>query len=148
MEWRNGTSVRAAPGFVEPCLPTVAKRAPSGPDWVYELKHDGYRLLVRKQENRVRISSRRGADFTDRFPRVTQAIRRLKVRSLLLDGDDIVYDAKGMPNFALIHSKQYDREVNLVAFDLIELDGQAIANSPCLSERRDCKSSWPRSAMA
>jgi bifunctional non-homologous end joining protein LigD len=55
-------------GFVAPCLPTAAKRPPAGPQWVYEIKHDGYRLIVRKTGERVRIFTRRGADWSHRFP--------------------------------------------------------------------------------
>jgi len=120
MRWRTGSSVRPASGFIEPCLPTVAKRPPTGPDWIYELKHDGYRLMVRREGDAVRVYSRRGSDFTLRFPRIAETVRRLKVRSVLLDGEGIVYDQNGMPSFDLIHSKQYDREVSLVAFDLLD----------------------------
>jgi bifunctional non-homologous end joining protein LigD len=73
-------------------------------------------LQVRQESDRVRIYSRNGADFTARFPRIVDAVRRMKVRSVVLDGEGIVYDEKGMPSF--------DREVSLVAFDLLELDGE------------------------
>jgi ATP-dependent DNA ligase len=135
MGWRSGSSVRPASGFIAPCLPTVAKRAPAGPDWVYELKHDGYRLMVRRDGDRVRIFSRRGADFTPRFPRIVEAVRRLKVRSVLLDGEGIVYDQHGMPDFDLVHSRQYDGEVSLVAFDLLELDGEDVRKEQLLARK-------------
>jgi ATP-dependent DNA ligase len=64
----NSSRVIAAPGFIEPCLPTVATRAPVGELWVHEIKHDGYRLLVKKHSDAVRIYTRRGADWTQRFP--------------------------------------------------------------------------------
>jgi bifunctional non-homologous end joining protein LigD len=121
--------------FVEPCLRTVAKQAPSGADWLFELKLDGYRLIVHRDGDRVRIYSRRGFDFTGRFPRVVQAVRRLKVQSVVLDGEGVVFDAKGMLSFALIHSKAYDREVSLTAFDLLGLDGQDWRKRP-LRERK------------
>jgi ATP-dependent DNA ligase len=124
MRWRSSSSVRPASGFIEPCIPTAVTRAPVGPDWVYEIKHDGYRLMVRKADERVRVYTRRGADWTERFPRIVSAARRLKVRSVLLDGECIVYDGKGMPSFALLHSRDYDREASLAAFDLLELDGE------------------------
>jgi bifunctional non-homologous end joining protein LigD len=81
MEWRSSTSVVAAPGFIEPCLPTVAKKPPVDDRFVYEIKHDGYRLMVRKHEGRVRIYSRRGADFTKRFPRIVEAEHAAPARS-------------------------------------------------------------------
>ena len=64
-----------------------------------------------------------------------EAVRRLKVKSVLLDGEGIVYDQHGMPSFDLIHSKQYDREVSLVAFDLLELDGDDVRRQPLLDRK-------------
>lgn len=135
MRWRSSTSVRPASGFIEPCIPTVAKLAPVGPDWVYEIKHDGYRLMVHKHDDRVRVYTRRGADWTARFPRIIQAARKIKATSFLLDGEGIVYDTKGMPNFALLHSREYDNEVSLCAFDLLELAGKEVRKQP-LDERK------------
>jgi bifunctional non-homologous end joining protein LigD len=129
--------VTPAAGFIQPCLPTVAARAPSGESWIFELKWGGYRLLVRKRADEVRVYmyTRRGADWTKRFPRVVAAVRKLKARSILLDGEGIVYDAKGMPNFALLHSRDYDKEVSLLAFDLLEHDGEEVGKLP-LTERK------------
>ncbi|MEH2596868.1 hypothetical protein V1278_003781 [Bradyrhizobium sp. AZCC 1577] len=127
MRWRS--SVRPASGFIDPCIPTVAKLAPVGPDWVYEIKHDGYRLMVRKRDDSVRVFTRRGADWTARFPRIIQAARKIKATSFLLDGEGIVYDSKGMPTFALLHSREYDNEVSLCAFDLLELAGTEVRSA-------------------
>src|SRR3954467_10352113 len=136
MRWRSVSSVCPASGFIEPCIPSPAKRAPVGPDWVYEIKHDGYRLMVRKDDERVRVYTRRGADWTDRFPRVVAAVRRLKVRSVLLDGEGIVYSAKGMPSFDLLHSREYDKEVSLCAFDLLEHDGDEVRKLKLLDRKK------------
>jgi bifunctional non-homologous end joining protein LigD len=136
MRWRSSTSVRAASGFIEPCLPTPAKRAPSGPNWLFEIKHDGYRLMVRKHHEQVRVYTRRGADWTERFPRIVAAVRRLKVRSVLLDGEGIVYNAKGMPSFDLLHSREYDNEVSLCAFDLLEHDGDGARKLKLLDRKK------------
>lgn len=136
MRWRTGTSVRPARGFILPCFPTVAKRAPTGPDWVYELKHDGYRLLARKDGQQVVIYSRNGANFTGRFPRIVEAVRQLRVRSILIDGEGIAYDERGMPSFALIHSKQYDRYVSMVSFDLLEIDGDDVRRKALLDRKK------------
>jgi bifunctional non-homologous end joining protein LigD len=124
MQWRSSASVRPSSGFIEPCIPTKAARAPVGPDWVYEIKQDGYRLMVRKHNDRVRIYTRRGADWTKRFPRIVKAVQRLRASSVLLDGEGIVSDHTGMANFDLLHSKKHDRDVSLCAFDLLELNGE------------------------
>lgn len=136
MRWRTGSSVRPAPGFVPPCIPTVAKAVPAGPDWVYEIKHDGYRLMVRRDGAGVRIYTRNGADYTHRFPRIVEAARKLRVRSALLDGEGIVYNGKGMPDFRLLHGKQNDAAVTLVAFDLLELDGNDLRRDPLLARKQ------------
>jgi bifunctional non-homologous end joining protein LigD len=135
MRWLSRTIVTPAPGFIQPCIPTKVLRPPSG-NYVWEIKLDGYRLLVRKAAGKIRIYSRRGADFTNRFPRIVEAVRRMKVTSVLLDGEGIVYDAKGMPNFGLLRSKQYDNEVALVAFDLLELDGEDVRKQSLLDRKK------------
>ncbi len=108
----DGAQVPAyALGFIEPCIPTMAKAAPVGPDWVYEIKHDGYRLMVRKLYDRIRVLTRRGADWTDRLPRIVQAARKIKATPFLLDGEGIVYDGRGMPSVALLYSHEYDKDL-------------------------------------
>jgi len=69
--WRRNP----APGFIRPCEPTLADRPPAGPGWLHEIKHDGFRTLVRKQGERVQLWSRRGADFTYRFPSIAEKRR-------------------------------------------------------------------------
>jgi bifunctional non-homologous end joining protein LigD len=60
-------------GFVDPCIPTLAAKPPSGPGWVHEIKHDGYRLIVRRDGTAVRLFTRRGYDWTDRYPAIAAA---------------------------------------------------------------------------
>ena len=69
MLWRSPAPVRHPPGFVEPCLPTLGHAVPSGPQWVHEIKHDGYRFICRVEGNRIRVFSRRGNEYTERVPR-------------------------------------------------------------------------------
>jgi bifunctional non-homologous end joining protein LigD len=64
-----------------------------------------------------------------------EAVRRLKVKSVLLDGEGVVYGHTGLPDFALIHSKEYDREVSLVAFDLLEIDGADFRSKSLLDRK-------------
>jgi ATP-dependent DNA ligase len=63
-------SLIRADGFVAPCIPTLAHKPPSGPDWVHEIKHDGYRLIVRRDGPAVRLFTRRGHNWTDRYPAI------------------------------------------------------------------------------
>jgi hypothetical protein len=63
-----------ADGFVDPCIPSLAHKPPSGPDWVHEVKHDGYRLIVRRDGETVRLFTRRGYDWTERQCRLVSCL--------------------------------------------------------------------------
>ena len=97
--------VTAAPGFIEPCLPTVAARAPGGDLWLHEIKHDGYRLMVRRNRDVVCIYTRRGADWTKRFTAIVYAARQIKATSFHIDGEGVVCREDGMAVFDRLHSR-------------------------------------------
>ena len=89
-------------GIIEPCLPSPAKAPPSGPGWLHEIKHDGFRILARKDAAGVRLITRAGNDFSSRFPFIAMAVAKLPVRSCLIDGEAIVCDENGLADFELI----------------------------------------------
>ena len=126
---------RSKCGFVAPCLPRPAQQPPSGPDWVHEIKHDGFRILARRDERGVRLFTRNGYNFTDRFPLIADAINSLPVRSCLIDGEAIVVGTTGLSVFDLIRYRQHDGAAILCAFDLIELDGKDLRRK-ALEERK------------
>jgi bifunctional non-homologous end joining protein LigD len=81
---------RALPaGFVAPCLPTTAPQPPSGEPWLHEIKHDGFRVIARKNGYRVKLYSRLGDDLTPRFPQIVEALERLRSRSCIIDGEAV-----------------------------------------------------------
>ena len=80
--------------------------------------------MVKRTGDTVRIFTRRGVDWTNRFPRIADAVRQLKISSIMLDGEGVVCDDRGLAVFDRLHSKAHDREVTLFAFDLLELDGE------------------------
>jgi bifunctional non-homologous end joining protein LigD len=77
------------PGFIEPCLPSPAERPPSGPRWVHEIKHDGFRMMVRGDPAGVRLLTRNGHDWSARYPQISEAADALQVRSFLIDGEAV-----------------------------------------------------------
>jgi bifunctional non-homologous end joining protein LigD len=117
-------------GFIEPCLPSAAERPPSGPDWVHEIKHDGYRLMARRDPMRVRLLTRNGHDWAERYPAIMAAVNCLKVRSCLIDGEAVVCDEHGLAVFERLRRKPSGEHVFLYAFDLLELDGQDLRREP------------------
>jgi bifunctional non-homologous end joining protein LigD len=118
--------LRAVPpsGFIEPCLPSPADRLPNGPDWVHEIKHDGYRLMARRDPIGIRLLTRNGHDWSPRYPLIVEAVNRLKVRSCLIDGEAVACDDNGLAVFERLRRKPEGRHVFLFAFDLLELDGE------------------------
>jgi len=117
-------------GFVPPCLPTKAPQPPSGDAWLHEIKHDGFRVIARKDGDRVRLYSRPGNDMTHRFPLIVEALARLRSRSCIIDGEAVACDDDGMPNFDRIRYRRHDASVFLYAFDLIELNGDDLRREP------------------
>jgi ATP-dependent DNA ligase len=68
-------------GFIEPCLPSPAERPPSGLDWVHEIKHDGYRLMARRDPVGVRLLTRNGHDWAQRYHAIVEALNALRARA-------------------------------------------------------------------
>ena len=111
-------------GIIEPCLPSPAERPPAGPNWIHEIKHDGFRIMARRDGAGVRLFSRNGHDFTSRFPLVVAAVTALPAHSFLIDGEAIVTDGDGLAVFDLIRRQRHGAAAVLCAFDLIELEGE------------------------
>jgi bifunctional non-homologous end joining protein LigD len=97
MSLSGGT--RPGLGIIEPCLPSPAKAPPSGPGWLHEIKHDGFRIMARRDGAGIRLITRHGNDFTGRFSFIATAVGKLPVRSCLIDGEAIVCDENGLAVF-------------------------------------------------
>jgi ATP-dependent DNA ligase len=117
-------------GIIEPCLPSPAKAPPSGPGWIHEIKHDGFRILAQRDGAGVWLITRHGNDFTSRFPLVASAVAALPARSCVIDGEGIVCDENGLAVFELIRGHDSKTSAVLCAFDLLELDGRDLRRRP------------------
>jgi ATP-dependent DNA ligase len=115
-------------GFIVPCLPTNAP-TPSGRKWVHKIKFDGFRIIARKEGNRVRLY-RPGNDLTYRFPLIVEALAKLRSRSCIIDGEAVACGENGIASFDRIRYRHHDADVFLYAFDLIELDGEDLRRDP------------------
>jgi bifunctional non-homologous end joining protein LigD len=114
------------PTFIAPMTATLVSALPEGEQWLYELKLDGYRALIIKQADTVRIISRNEKDLTASYPAVVTAARRLNATSAVLDGEVVALDGNGRPSFqALQHRSAHpSHAITFYAFDLLHLDGQ------------------------
>jgi bifunctional non-homologous end joining protein LigD len=130
-------SMRVLPvGFIAPCLPTKTDKPPSGSQWLHEIKHDGFRLMARRDPAGVRLLTRRGLDWTGRYPSIAAAVAALSCRSCLIDGEVVICGGDGIPVFdRLRYGRQPQSEAVLFAFDLLELGGKDLRRTP-LEERK------------
>ena len=126
------TSVPAS--FIHPCQPTVADRPPSGPGWVHELKHDGYRLQIHVREGSVRLYTMNGADWTSRYPRIVAEAARLR-SPLIIDAEVVRLDRRGVPDFDALHGRAEDERAVALAFDLL-LSGVDIRRQPLIERKK------------
>lgn len=122
------------PGFIRPCAPVLRRVPPSGPEWVHEVKWDGWRLQAHKWFGDVRLFTQRERDASETFPLIADAISKIKARSLILDGEVIATNADGKPDF---HQLRRRRPTALyVVFDLLFLDGVDLRQRPWTERRR------------
>jgi bifunctional non-homologous end joining protein LigD len=116
--------------FIEPCLPSPANCLPSGPEWIHEIKLDGFRMMVRRDPAGVRLITRNGHDWSGRFRLIAAAAAILRARSFLIDGEAMACDGDGLPVFDRLRYRRQDGQVFLYAFDLLELNGRDMRREP------------------
>jgi bifunctional non-homologous end joining protein LigD len=122
-------------GFVIPAQPVKASKPPTGADWVHEIKHDGYRLIVRRDGPTVRLCSRNALDWTARLSAIATAAHRIKAKSFTIDGEAVVLGPDGLSLFDELRRRKAADTAILYAFDLIEHDGEDMRNRPFLNRK-------------
>jgi bifunctional non-homologous end joining protein LigD len=126
------------PAFIEPSLPQVTDKPPSGAKWVHEIKYDGYRTQARIDGRKVQLLTRKGLDWTSRFPNVDAALKKLGLSSALIDGEIVVEDSAGLPNFTLLQADlslgRRDR-FRYFVFDLLYCEGFDLTNATLLDRK-------------
>ena len=115
----------------QPCIPTKAAKVPDRPEWIHEIKHDGYRLIIQ----RVRLFTRNGHDWSARYPRIVEAALRNRSSSFVIDGEAVLLGVDGRSDFNGLHSRKHDAEVEFYAFDMLVSDGDDLRRLP-LSMRK------------
>jgi bifunctional non-homologous end joining protein LigD len=119
--------------FVPPGLPSLVARSPGGDAWLHEVKHDGYRAITVLDDGRARIFTRRGQDYTARMPGIAEALAGLPCRSAVIDGEAVILGEDGVSDFFALRAalaRRHAPEAQLVAFDLLHLDGEDSPRPP------------------
>jgi len=126
------------PKSFQPQLAIPADDTPSGDQWLHEIKFDGYRILARVEDDVVRLITRRGNDWTDRFPSVRQAIEALNLRDTIFDGEVVVLDTDGTTNFQALQNvmnRGEERDICYYVFDLPFFDGYDLTSERLIDRK-------------
>jgi bifunctional non-homologous end joining protein LigD len=134
----RGAKPGALPTFIEPQLASPTESPPAATGWVHEIKFDGYRLMARIDRGRVKLLTRKGLDWTDKFVSLKKALEGLPVTTAMLDGEVVVESESGAPSFAELQADlsagRSDR-FRYYLFDLLHLDGADLAGAPLLDRK-------------
>lgn len=133
------TEAEPLPRFVEPCLAILQDKPPAGDAWLHEVKFDGYRLQVRISAGKVKLLTRTGLDWTERFgKRIAAALTALPCETALIDGEVVALGEGGISSFSALQAALSEGKAeNLVfyAFDLLHLDGEDLQREPLLARK-------------
>jgi len=133
---------------LSPMLATLIDEPFSDPDWLFEIKYDGVRVLAERDGERVTLAGRSGQDFTPRYPEIVDALRALPVTRFLIDGEIVALDAAGRPSFQTLQLRMHLTRpadvarargavpVTGVFFDLLALDGHDLRGLPLVERKR------------
>jgi bifunctional non-homologous end joining protein LigD len=129
-------SIKRLPaGFIFPAQPVLRLKPPSGADWVHEIKHDGYRMIVCRDGPTVRLYSRNAYDWTARLSAIAAAAERIKAKSFTIDGEAVVLGPDGLSRFEELQRRTAAHAAILYAFDIIEHDGEDLRRRPFLERK-------------
>ncbi len=134
----KGAAPTKAPAIIEPELATLVKQPPAGEQWVYEIKFDGYRIIGHVAGEKVRFQTRNELDWTSKMPALANAVRRLKLKQAIFDGEIVVFDDRGVSQFQLLQNafREAPGKIVYTVFDLLFFQGEDLRDRP-LDERKE-----------
>lgn len=133
------TSDGDPPQFIEPELAELAKKPPEGRRWIHEAKFDGYRTQARIDRGKVRLHTRSGLDWTEKYPHLARGLQEIAVDNAILDGEVVWLDPEGRSDFQKLQAALKEKQMNRVVyyvFDLLFLNGEDCRDKP-LRERKE-----------
>jgi len=136
---RRRAEATALPGWIKPQLSKLVDQPPDGPEWLHEIKFDGYRMHALLDRGAVRLLTRTGLDWTPKYPAIAAAVAKLPARQAYLDGELCGVRPDGTTSFSLIQNASDTGNSGALVFflfDLLHLDGEAIAPMP-VTERKE-----------
>jgi bifunctional non-homologous end joining protein LigD len=135
--WRGADRQKNLPPYREPMLATLMDEPPRGAGWIFEVKYDGYRVLIAADGDDVRIYTRSGLDWTAKFRQIAKAVAAMRLDRVLLDGEIVVIDGRGRTDFAALVAALESGKgaLSCFVFDLLQSGGKDFGGKP-LSARK------------
>jgi bifunctional non-homologous end joining protein LigD len=135
---KKGKRIAKLPGFIEPQLATLSTAMPKGADWLHEVKFDGYRILTYIENGKVRMFTRNGLDWTEKFGALPASLAKLPVTNAILDGELVALDEHHVSNFSALKNSLSSKGEGLsyYVFDLLFLDGVNLTREPLIERKR------------
>jgi bifunctional non-homologous end joining protein LigD len=121
---------------------------PDRPDWLHEVKYDGYRLRVERDGVRVRLITRGGYDWTKRYPWIVEAALKNRQKRFVIDGEAVILGVDGVSDFNALHSGRHNEEVQLCAFDILVEGGDDFRKLPLHLRKTSLNGCWHAGQMA
>jgi bifunctional non-homologous end joining protein LigD len=135
----KGAKKKTQADFIPPMLPTLVAEPPAGESWLHEVKFDGYRIEAIVRNGKVKLRTRTGLDWTDRFPTIAKACTSLPASSCILDGEIVVESQAGVSDFSALQNALSEGETDGMVcyfFDLLYLDGYDLTNLPLIGRKQ------------
>ena len=117
------------------CIPTRGIKVPSSPDWLHEIKYDGYRMRVERDGDRVRLITRGGYNWTKCYPWIVEAALKNRYKQFVIDGEAVILGVDGVSDFEALHSGKHNDEVQLYTFDILAFDGDDLRPPPLVKRK-------------
>lgn len=133
--------------YIKPMLAKLHDTAFNNPNWIFEIKWDGYRAIAEVNKKDTRLYSRNGLSFKEKYPGIFEELNKIK-KNVVIDGEIVAFDDKGMPSFQLL--QQYEQEtVPLIyyVFDCLSINGKSIENMPLVERKRILQTILPKSEL-
>lgn len=135
---RAGAKALKMPSFREPQKATLVDHVPTGSNWLFEMKYDGYRCQLAVADGRAKVFTRSGLDWTDKFPEIAAAAAELEVGSALLDGEIVSLDEQGRTSFSALQQgiSEGGRGLSCFLFDALEIDSDDLTHLPTIERKQ------------
>jgi bifunctional non-homologous end joining protein LigD len=124
---------------VKPGLAKLVDETPQGPEWIHEMKYDGYRVIAYLEADKITLRTRNDLDWTSRFQKIADTLRKIEKRSTILDGEMVVFDKNGLSSFSEFQAKLSNPSQNgffYMVFDLPYFEGVDLRDRPLLERKK------------